>query len=58
MIGDEVDVRMFAHSGSKMSIPKESQIRLIVETQDQEILHVLRINQFESKFQSMSVLVK
>jgi hypothetical protein len=49
---------MFSHSGSKMSTGKDSLVRLIVEIQDKEKLQVLRINQFESKFQSMSVLVK
>lgn len=40
-----------------MTVPENGNVRFVVENNKQK-LEVLRINQFESKFQNMSVLVR
>lgn len=50
---------MFLYSGYNYEVP-EHDLRgvALLLTLEQESLEVLRINQFESKFQAMSVLVR
>ena len=57
-MGDEVDLRMFLYSGYKMSDSEDPNVKFVVKNNRGGELEVLRINQFESKFQSMSVLVR
>lgn len=56
-LGDELDLRMFEFSGFDYCKSSNETVKLKVR-KNQTVLEVLRINQFESKFQSMSVLVK
>lgn len=56
-MGDELDLRMFLFSDFTFQLSDDVKVRFIVE-KDGTRLEVLRINQFESKFQCMSVLVR
>lgn len=58
-LGDEVDLRMFLYSQYEMSHSIQTSIKFeaFCKTRQQH-LEVMRINQFESRFQSMSVLVR
>ena len=56
-MGDEVDVRMFEKSGYSFEVPEDTAIKAKY-TQGAEHLEALKINQYESKYRSMSVLVK
>jgi|JI6StandDraft_1071083.scaffolds.fasta_scaffold03351_7 magnesium-transporting ATPase (P-type) len=56
-MGDELDLRMFQFAGFSFELSeKDVSIRSTVR-RDGSHIDVLRINQFESKFQCMSVLV-
>lgn len=58
-MGDEVDLRMFLYSEYEMKQSPKEDVRFVAIHKEKNIeLEVLRINQFESKFQSMSVLVR
>ena len=48
---------MFFKSEYKMKLNSEKNVKHTIENEDEK-LEVLRINQFESKFQSMSVLIR
>jgi magnesium-transporting ATPase (P-type) len=56
-MGDELDLRMFLFSGFSFELSENVNIRSTNRRDDSHI-DVLRINQFESKFQCMSVLVR
>lgn len=56
-LGDEVDLRMYLYSTYTMINSDKPEIKFIAE-KDSIRLEILRINQFESKFQNMSVLVR
>jgi len=43
---------MYLHSKYSMTVPENGNVRFVVENNKQK-LEVLRINQFESKFQNM-----
>lgn len=58
LLGDEVDLRMYLHSQYNMRTSQDPAIRFIVDNASGDKIEVLRINQFESKFQNMSVLVR
>lgn len=57
LLGDEIDKEMYFTSQYHISQSSRKEIKFMVESNDNK-LQILRINQFESKFQSMSVLVK
>lgn len=56
-LGDEVDLRMFLFSGYTLAPASGKDVRFCVDN-GSDRLEILRINQFESKFQNMSVLVR
>ena len=59
-MGDEIDMKMFIYSNYKLTIPTErSSLFEVSGTEDWKdvTLRILKIYQYESKFQSMSVLV-
>lgn len=56
-MGDELDLRMFLFSDFRYEVPSDTSIKLTL-WRDSTQVNVLRINQFESKFQCMSVLVQ
>jgi magnesium-transporting ATPase (P-type) len=56
-MGDELDLRMFLFSGFSFELSQDVNIRS-TNRRDGSHIDVLRINQYESKFQCMSVLVR
>ena len=56
--GDEIDKEIFKFSKYKLRHQKSSDALVEVEDERGATLEILKINQFESKFQSMSVLVR
>lgn len=56
-MGDELDLRMYLFSGFTFELSDDVNVKFIARKNDVTI-GVLRINQFESKFQCMSVLVR
>ena len=60
MLGDEIDLKMFIYSHYKLENPTDKgSLFDVTGTQDwkETRLRILKIYQYESKFQSMSVLV-
>lgn len=57
-MGDELDLRMFLYSGYEYHVPEDDHSVALNLTFGDVKLQVMRINQFESKFQAMSVLIK
>ena len=54
-----MDLRMYLFSDYVLSESDKSEVKFVATHEKKDIkLEVLRINQFESKFQSMSVLVR
>ena len=58
ILGDEIDKELYLFSEYKMESVENPLVKFLVEGKDGDLLEVFRINQFESKFQSMSVLVR
>lgn len=57
LMGDEIDLKMFLHSGYRLCTSKEAATCFEVEQPaGSHRLQVLKVYQYESKFQSMSVL--
>ena len=57
MKGDEIDLRMFLFVEGKLIASKSANVVRVVSVGDRNI-EILKINQYESQFQSMSVLVR
>ena len=57
LMGDELDLRMFLFSEFELEPIEDVGIKFVAKREGSR-LEVLRINQFESKFQCMSVLVR
>jgi cation-transporting ATPase 13A3/4/5 len=55
--GDEIDLRMFDFTRSQLAQGKAAHVVREVHVQG-KVVEVLKINQYESQFQSMSVLVR
>lgn len=55
LMGDEIDLQMFKYSNYTI---KNSDRAIFEVTDGSETLQVLKINQYESRFQSMSVIVR
>ena len=56
--GDEIDREIFQFSGYKLHANESGEVVVTVKNEEGKVLEILKINQFESRFQSMSVLVK
>lgn len=57
-LGDELDLRMFLYSDYTYEVPVDDHSVKLRLSHGRDVLEVLRVNQFESKFQAMSVLVR
>lgn len=56
--GDEIDLKMFLFTKSTMKQAEDMRVRCEIVDEEGREYEVLRINQYESKFQSMSILVR
>ena len=56
--GDEIDREIFQFSGYRLQSNESGEAIVTVSNEEGRVLEILKINQFESRFQSMSVLVK
>ena len=56
--GDEIDREIFEYSGYRIHPNESTDAVVTVKNEKGKTLEILKINQFESRFQSMSVLVR
>lgn len=56
--GDEIDLKMFLFTKSTFKQSDNMRVRCEITDNEGKKYEVLRINQYESRFQSMSVLVR
>ena len=56
--GDEIDKEIFIFSKHKLVENKSKDAIITIESEEGNVLEILKVNQFESRFQSMSVLVR